>query len=75
MASVHAPSTALGEKISFAFSDHRLAQRDIAARDVGAGLEDIHRFLARGGLINRRFDGVQAAPSAARALLAHQDHR
>src|SRR5438034_4513446 len=49
------------DEIAFAFSDHRLSQRDIAACDIGAGLEDVHRLLARGGLLNRSLDGVQAA--------------
>jgi hypothetical protein len=46
------------EEIAFAFSDHSLSQRNIAAGHVGAGLKDVHRLPARGGLLNRSLDGV-----------------
>jgi hypothetical protein len=35
-----------------------LSQRNIAAGHVGAGLKDVHRLPARGGLLNRSLDGV-----------------
>src|SRR5262245_65738465 len=44
-------------EIAFAFPDHGLSQRDIAAGRVGARLEGLHRFFARNSFLNRRFDG------------------